>query len=207
MNGCFIVLEGPDGCGSSTHTRLLCESLRQHRHAVMETHEPSGGPIGQYIRACLKEGSLPHDALQLLFCADRAEHVSNCILPALNEQKIVICDRYSLSTELYGTALGLSREWLHSVNTKFIQPTHTILLLPSFDECASRLARRSERDSMEQDAIQRAVYDLYAAEHPSESFSIVDSSGDKSEVAAKIFTIVQEILVEEESGDAAADWM
>ena len=75
MTGKFIVFEGPDGSGTSYHSRMLAQTLRNEGKNVLLTAEPTSGPIGTLIRTTLKEGDgFPAESLQLLFCADRAWH-------------------------------------------------------------------------------------------------------------------------------------
>ncbi len=93
----FIVLEGPDGGGTTTHSARLAQHLRAAGTDVLLTAEPSDGSIGTHISSILDEHRpMPADALQLLFCADRAQHLAQVIEPALREGKTVICDRYAL---------------------------------------------------------------------------------------------------------------
>jgi len=195
MNGRFIVLEGPDGSGTTSHTEKLVESLITAGYDVLQTFEATDGPIGTSIRQELRSGGLPAAAMQLLFCADRAWHVEKVILPALEAGKIIVCDRYSLSTEVYGQAFGVDREWLHELNTKFIQPDLQLLALPPLSVCFERLAKR-DMDTFEANtALQETVYGLYAAEvEHAEPGTVFDTSGDFEETAAKIFERVKMVL-------------
>jgi dTMP kinase len=108
--GIFIVLSGPDGSGKSTQARLLGAWLTQKGYDVLVTREPGGDAVGQDIRKILA-----HDASDtrydppiadgmvefFLFCADRRQHVKSIIMPALAENRIVICDRYVPDTYAY----------------------------------------------------------------------------------------------------------
>ncbi len=191
MRGTFIVLEGPDGSGTTTHAALLAKNLQKNGIDTLLTQEPTNGPIGVFARQELKEWSLPPSALQLLFTADRAWHVETVLLPALEAGKTVISDRYSLSTVIYGHALGLSKEWLTSMNTNFIQPDIQILALPSFSVCCSRIGGRAVKDIFEShDALQRAVYNGYAEVAKEDDIPIVDTSGPLEEAAEKILQCV-----------------
>ena len=107
--GLLIVFEGIDGTGKSTQMSLLATALMEKGFAVVETREPTNGPFGQQIRALYthRNGVSREQELEL-FLADRREHVQNLLVPALQEGKIVLCDRYFLSTAAYqGTTLGL----------------------------------------------------------------------------------------------------
>ena len=100
--GLLIVFEGIDGTGKSTQLSLLAEYLREKGFAVIETREPTDGQFGQQIRALYTNRNCvsPEQELEL-FLADRREHVQNVLAPALQEGKIVLCDRYFLSTAAY----------------------------------------------------------------------------------------------------------
>jgi dTMP kinase len=105
--GLLIVFEGIDGTGKSTQMSLLATALRQQGLEVLETREPTMGKFGQQIRALYnnRNGVTPEQELEL-FLADRREHVQNLLMPALMEGKIVLCDRYFLSTAAYQGCLG-----------------------------------------------------------------------------------------------------
>ena len=195
----FIVFEGPDGAGTTLHSRLLVKRLENEGHKVLLTAEPTDGPIGKFIREKLKKPvgansytSLPANALQLLFTADRAWHLATVIEPALKDGKIVICDRYIPSTLIYGEALGLPIQWLKDLNKNFIQPDQLFFLLPLFEVCLERLSRRTERDSFEQEELQRRVYEGYERMAKQDStIRIFDTAGDKEAVARTIHESLQ----------------
>lgn len=187
----FIVLEGPDGSGTTKHVELLVKRLQESKTPVLGTAEPSAGPIGSSIRGFLSSGSLPPDALQLLFTADRADHVKREIEPALARGEAVVCDRYFHSTFAYGQALGLPSPWLQSMNTNFVQPTCVIFALPPFEVCQERLGRRETKDSLEGEELQRAVYHHYTVLAQADTnIHVVDTSGEKEDVHEAIWSIV-----------------
>lgn len=192
MPGTFIVMEGPDGSGTTRHSELLAERMRSAGYDVVLTAEPTQGPIGLQIRSLLQGTALPPaDALQLLFCADRAQHVAEVISPALEAGKVVICDRYALSTVVYGAATGLSRKWLTEINLAFPQPDLTIVTLPPFAVCMERIGKRGTLDQFEKASLQERVYEQYKTiKEPSTFF--VDTSGDKNEVAEHVWQTVRE---------------
>lgn len=183
MTGTFIVFDGPDGSGTTRQSGLLADRLRSRGMNVLLTAEPSSSPIGKEIRQMLHRETMPSpDAIQLLFCADRANHVSTVIEPALAKGQIVISDRYSLSTIVYGAAQGVDRTWLEDVNAKFPKPDLTFIALPPFDVCMERINRRPTQDRFEMENFQRRVYEQYrSVEDPSAIF--VDTSGSKTSVA------------------------
>src|SRR5581483_2174171 len=95
--GLFITLEGPDGSGKSTQARILAERLRREGYQVLETVEPGGTAIGRQIRRILLDPAnqeLRPTAELLLMFAARAQNVEQAILPALEQGKIVVSDRF-----------------------------------------------------------------------------------------------------------------
>ncbi|OIO53311.1 dTMP kinase [Candidatus Peregrinibacteria bacterium CG1_02_54_53] len=189
MRGFFIVIEGPDGSGTTKHCALLAERLTQEGKKVLRTHEPTDGPVGSAIRSDLRAGvSFTPLDLQRRFCEDRAWHIEHVIEPALAKSATVISDRYFHSTLAYGLALGIDRETLNAMNTKFIRPDETIFLLPSFEVLTERMGRRDRTDVLEQTELQRNVYEAYrtlAKEDP--SIIVIDTAGAPQEVARTIF--------------------
>ncbi len=105
--GRLIVFEGTDGCGKSTQVHLLKDSLSALGLSVIATREPTDGTYGRRIRALYNDRSACSADEELeLFLADRREHVSQLLEPALAEGRIVLCDRYFLSTAAYQGARG-----------------------------------------------------------------------------------------------------
>ncbi len=192
MRGCFIVIEGPDGCGKSLHSGLLVERLQVHGHKVLLTDEPTTSEIGKDIRTILSgQKTYQPDTIQLLFCADRAEHVASVIQPALEAGVTVVCNRYRMSTILYGAAKGVNRQWLTQVNARFPDPDMTLLLLPPMGVCLQRIGLRAAREIFEKEALFRRVYQNYAeyAETlPQET--VIDTSQPVEEVADRIAHLV-----------------
>jgi dTMP kinase len=151
----FITFEGLEGSGKSTQVRLLKEFLEDLGHIVVVTKEPGASVIGGSIRKVLLE---PENEVSLwtevfLFQADRADHIANLIKPALEEGKIVICDRHSdSSVALQGYGRGVGRDTIASLNTlstQGITPDLTILLDLSVDAGFARISKRGQPDRME----------------------------------------------------------
>jgi dTMP kinase len=133
--GKFITFEGLDGTGKSTQLRKLAAALRAGGHKVLETREPGGTASGEKIRKVLldsaTEGLAPLAEMALMF-ASRAQHIAELIQPALDHGQIVLCDRFTDSTEAYqgyGRRLGSKAVLeLHRVLCGDLQPELTILL-------------------------------------------------------------------------------
>ncbi len=191
MHGQFIVLEGPDGSGTTSNSQLLADALRAEGRDVVLTCEPTDGHVGKYIRTQLAQKTIPSPAaLQLLFCADRALHVDSLIVPALQDGKTVICDRYWPSTVIYGHASGLDPEWLKEVNSHFPVPDVMMYLIPPFATCMERIGHRMKTDVFEGEVIQKKVHDIYVRmtkNHP----HVIDSSGPRAETAKQVLAVVK----------------
>ena len=150
--GIFITFEGLDGCGKSTQLEKLAAKLRAQKHPVVLTREPGGTPTAEKIRQLLldtRTGSLaPNAELALMFAA-RAQHIQEVILPALAEGKVVLCDRFTDSTEAYqggGRKLGSKPVLaLHHVVCGDLQPDLTVLMDSDVATSVER-ARRRNRD-------------------------------------------------------------
>jgi len=150
--GKFITLEGLDGTGKSTQMRLLGAALRAGGHKVVETREPGGTPTGERIRKVLLDsgtaGLSPAAEMALMF-ASRTQHIAEVIEPALAAGSIVLCDRFTDSTEAYqgsGRRLGSEpvRE-LHRVLCGNLQPDLTLLLDSNPAASLGRARRRNQR--------------------------------------------------------------
>lgn len=156
--GIFITFEGPEGSGKTTHSRLLCDFLRKKGYNVLHTREPGGTLISEKIRRILldpENKGMDVACEMLLYMAARAQIVKEEILPALQEGKIVVCDRFTDATLAYqGYAGGMGLEVIEdiaSIVTKGIRPDITFLL---DIEARTGLLRAGEsRDRMERKSI------------------------------------------------------
>lgn len=195
MRGKFIVLEGPDGAGTTKHSKLLADRLAREGRLVLYTFEPTDGPVGSAIRSDLRSGKpLSPLALQERFCVDRAWHLTQVIEPALQKGITLISDRFSHSTIAYGLALGLTRTQLDDMNKKFIHPDQTLFLLPPFEVLQERMIRRAQTDALEKVELQRKVYDAYRQlAEEDQSIRVIDTSGSLEGVAEEIFHAVQDM--------------
>jgi dTMP kinase len=152
--GKFITFEGLDGTGKSTQMRKLAAALRAAGHKVVETREPGGTPTGEKIRRVLldsaTQGLSPLAEMALMF-ASRAQHIAEVIQPALDHGQIILCDRFTDSTEAYqGSGRKLGSEAvleLHRVLCGDLQPDLTILLDSDPATSVGRARRRNRRAS------------------------------------------------------------
>jgi dTMP kinase len=150
--GTFITIEGLDGTGKSTQMRWLAAALRAAGHKVVETREPGGTATGERIRKLLLDsgtaGLAPPAEMALMF-ASRAQHIAEVIEPALAAGSIVLCDRFTDSTEAYqGSGRRLASEpvrELHRVLCGNLQPDLTLLLDSDLAVSLGRARRRNRR--------------------------------------------------------------
>ena len=149
--GKFITIEGLDGCGKSTQAEKLAGALRAEGYEVVVTREPGGTPVAEKIRGVLLDsrtaGLAPMAELALMFAA-RAQHIAEVIEPGLKAGKVIICDRFTDSSEAYqgyGRELGseLVLE-LHLALCGDLQPDMTILMDSDVKDSVSRARRRNQ---------------------------------------------------------------
>jgi dTMP kinase len=152
--GKFITFEGLDGTGKSTQMRKLAAALRAAGDKVVETREPGGTATGEKIRKVLLDSATselaPLAEMALMF-ASRAQHIAELILPALDHGQIVLCDRFTDSTEAYqGSGRKLGSEVvlkLHRALCGDLQPDLTILLESDPAKSVGRARRRNRQSA------------------------------------------------------------
>ncbi len=145
--GILIVIEGLDGAGLSTQAALLAGYLSEKNKKVILTKEPTSSPIGNLIKSALnRKPEFSLLTLQLLFAADRAEHLEKEIEPALRANKIVIVDRYILSSLAFGS-VDNDLAFLKQVNSTFRKPDLTFIIDTPPGVCLERIIKA--RDNIE----------------------------------------------------------
>jgi dTMP kinase len=179
----FITFEGLDGSGKTTQLKHLAAALESDGHRIVTLRQPGGTPLGDRIRSILLDsrseaalGSISPESEMALMFADRAQALREIILPALADGSIVLCDRYTDSSEAYqgaGRGLGSGRILtMHRAVCNNVQPDLTILLLPPLASSLRRARRRNDRTTQqagtdenrferEDDAFYTRVYDQY----------------------------------------------
>jgi len=212
--GLFITFEGLDGSGKTTQINRLAAWLKKHGHRVQLTRQPGGTAAGDRIRALLldshSKGMTPLCEMVLMF-ADRAQAIAQVIKPALAAGKIVLCDRFTDSTEAYqggGRELGIETILeLHRLVCSNLQPDLTLLLLPSLEPSLTRARERNKRTAnkskgdenrfeQEENAFFRRVRQQYLQIAVREPSRVVLIEGDHSikEVHEQIVAAVSERL-------------
>lgn len=196
--GYFVTMEGVDGCGKTTQAIALQNLLTQFGYTVIRTREPGGCPIAEEIRKIVlakEDGGMCAETEALLFAASRAQHVKEVILPAVEQGKIVLCDRFVDSSIVYqGGARGLSREWIKEINRLALEkgaPDVTLYLRMDHETALSRRLAESDPDRIEQmgDSFQartQAAYEQLLLENPGRFLSI-NGAQEKEAVTEEAF--------------------
>jgi len=186
--GLFIVIEGNDGAGKTTQRELLGNYLRELGREVYITREPSDSESGKRIKALVvsDEGNkLSDDEWLGLFTRDRQEHLKTEVLPALEQGKIVICDRYDYSTCIY--QLKDEGKWMDYMQ-KFVRPDLTFVILVPTKIAMQRLHSRDRKITVfEKEAMieeRRQKYEKMLSF--SDNIKRIDGSGDIQGVFAQI---------------------
>jgi dTMP kinase len=213
--GLFITLEGLDGSGKTTQIKRLAAWMEKRRIQTVVTRQPGATPTGDRIRALLLDSGAtplaPMTEMALMF-ADRAQSIAEVIEPALAAGRVVLCDRFTDSTEAYqggGRELGSERVLeLHRLVCGNLQPDLTLLLLPSLEASLARARRRNEKHAaktgedenrfeQEQGGFFRRVWEKYREIARREPNRVVLIEGNLSidEVHEQIVEAVSERLV------------
>ena len=199
----FVTFEGGEGCGKSTEAKALYRKLCQQGVPVLLTHEPGSTALGNEIRKLLKrkQGSpISAQAELFLFAASRAQLVAEVIRPALEEGKIVICDRFVHSTLVYqgyGRGLDLTTvEMVNNLATQNIKPDTIILLDISPEQGLARKRVPKDRFESEDLSFHRRVREGYlkmAAANPNR-WLVIDATLPKRKIAEIIWEKVSQLL-------------
>lgn len=206
--GVFVVVEGIDGSGSTTHTKLLGKALRQRGLKVLETCEPSPGPIGSLIRQVLSRRLFVPDAtgprafawstMALLFAADRMDHLDSTIVPALREGIVVVSDRYDLSSLAYQSVTAPTGDkvvpWIRELNAAALRPDITVVIDVAVEVAEERRRSRGGMEEIfESRELQARLCEVYRhAESlvPHDRVAHVTGEGAVSDVAAAVLNAV-----------------
>ncbi|KQC07791.1 MAG: hypothetical protein APR62_05955 [Smithella sp. SDB] len=166
----FITFEGIEGSGKSTQIKLVAEYLSQKNVSLIVTQEPSGTEIGRKIGGILfdrKNNNMCEKTEMFLFCAARAQHVRDVIMPALKQGKIVLCDRFSDATYAYqGAGRGLDEKFIGLVNdysSMLLKPDLTLLFDLPVEVGLQRANKRNDnlKESSSIDRFEKETLDFH----------------------------------------------
>ena len=200
--GLFITFEGADGCGKTTQMKLLAEYLKNNGKNVVLTREPGSKGLGEKVREILLnyEGRVSDRCESFLFLADRAQNIDIIVNPAVDEGKIVLCDRHIDSTvayQGYGRGLDIDRiKMLNNIATNGRKPDLTIVFDIDVETSMQRVGKNKDR--MESAGIEfhnrvREGYLKIAKEEP-ERIKVVNSIQTVNDVFEEVKKIVNKYL-------------
>jgi dTMP kinase len=192
--GLLVVLDGIDGSGKTTHSKILATELRRRGVTVLLTCEPTTGPIGTLLREHFLEVSKTYPEVEaLLFAADRFLHLKSEIMPAIKRGEVVICDRYVYASLAYQGAQGLSLEWIRQINRFAVKPDLAICLDLPPEVAFRRIAFRA-RSMLERLELERKAREVYLKLAESGEMILVNALEPLERVSEQILSMVLEKL-------------
>ena len=203
--GCFITIEGLDGCGKTTQANAIEKALISRGYTVRRTREPGGCAISEKIRDLLLDVSntgMSGVTEALLYAASRAQHVRQVILPAIGRGEVVLCDRFvDSSVAFQGGGRQLGVPLIQQINAPAIEgcaPDVTVFLKIDHETALRRRGRASVLDRIESEAASfharvEAAYDEIVSKEP-ERFIIVDAAQSPQAVSEQILTALTKRL-------------
>ena len=201
--GKFVTFEGCDGCGKTTQTQMLCEYLNERGVAYVFTREPGGGKISEAIREVILDGKnaeMTDECEALLYAAARVQHLADTVKPALEQGKIVLCDRYYDSSFAYqAEGRGLGEKFVSSINAYAIEkfpPDVTFFIDLPPKEAFLRKHGADENDRMELAGAEfhERVYRgfLKQAKECKKRFVVIDGRKSREEIFACVLAALKE---------------
>lgn len=200
--GLFITFEGADGCGKTTQLNLLKEYFEKVGKDVVLTREPGAKGLGEHVRKILLnyDGVVSDRCESFLFLADRAQNVDVIVNPAINEGKIVLCDRHTDSTvayQGYGRGLDINEiNMLNNLATGGMKPDLTLVFDVDIETSMQRVG--NEKDRMEQSGnefFNRVRYGyLKIAEQEPDRVKVIDSTQSIEDVHEDVIKIINSYM-------------
>jgi dTMP kinase len=209
--GYFITFEGIDGSGKTTALRFVEQHLREQQIPLLVTREPGGTAIGREIRGVLLTTS--HRAMTpatelLLYAADRAQHIQELILPALNEGKVVLCGRFTDATLAYqGYGRGFDLTWIETLMqfaTGGLKPDLTVLLDLEVAQAQERLHQRNQHRLVAQDRLEAEELEFHErvrqgylelARREPQRIKIISAAGTIEETRQRAVEVVLDLVM------------
>ena len=198
--GMFITFEGADGCGKTTQMKLLAEYLEKKGIDVVLTREPGAKGLGEKVREILLnyEGPVSDRCESFLFLADRAQNIDIIVNPAVEEGKIVLCDRHIDSTvayQGYGRGLDIERiNMLNNIATNGRKPDLTFVFDIDIETSMARVGKEKDRmESAGKDFHNRVRQGyLELAKQEPQRIKVIDAAKSIEEIHAEVIKIFEE---------------
>lgn len=204
MPGIFITLEGGEGSGKTTIILSIEKYLKENGYDVVTTREPGGVPIAEQIRNVILDVNntkMCNETETLLYAASRMQHLHEKVIPALNEGKVVICDRYLDSSLVYqGYARGIGIDNVLNANCFALDhmPDVTFFIDVTPEVGLQRISGRDKIDRLDKESLSfhQRVYDGYVklSEQYSDRIKRIDGQRDKEEVIADVIEEIKKVL-------------
>lgn len=202
QKGLFITFEGADGCGKTTQLNLLKEYLEKKHKNVVSTREPGAKGLGEHIRKILLnyDGEVSNRCESFLFLADRAQNIDVIVNPAIDQGKIVLCDRHTDSTVAYqGYGRGLDIDEINMLNnlaTGGKKPDLTFVFDIDVETSMKRVG--SEKDRMEKAGVEfhnrvRNGYLELAKQEPNR-IKVIDATKSVEEIHQDVINIINSYI-------------
>lgn len=192
--GLHIAFEGIDGCGGTTQCNMVKDYLKKLDLKVYTTQEPSSNEIGVILRKFLRDSNIHPSTDALLFAADRSHHFFNEIKPKLEENYIVLSDRFLESSIAYQAAQSnkISIEWIKSLN-KFVEKPQITIILDISPETSLARKGDQELEKFEEKSFLKKVREIYLQRAKQEDFYVINSE-KRVEVVHKE---IQEVIMKQ----------
>jgi len=196
LRGRFIVLDGPEGCGKSTQSRLLLERLESLNVSTLPVRDPGTTRIGEKVRALLLDPANLEMGMRsemLLYMAARAQMMAEVILPALDLGKTVLCDRFVSSTLAYQVGGdGITAEQIRQIADVAIKgrwPDLTVILDMPTDRSFARVRREKDRIEQRPPEYHAKVRENYLAQAKADPirYRVVSAEGTIEEVRERLW--------------------
>ncbi len=200
--GLFITFEGADGCGKTTQLNLLKDYLEQNGHEVVLTREPGGKGLGEKLREILLnyDGEVSNRCESFLFLADRAQNIDTIVTPAIEQGKIVLCDRHTDSSVAYqGYGRGLDINQINTLNnlaTNNKKPDLTLVFDVDIETSMKRVGNEKDRmESAGKDFFNRVRNGyLELAKQEPNRIKVINSTKSIEEVQKDVLKVIKNYL-------------
>ena len=190
----LIDLEGIDGCGKSTQTKLLQKKLEELGENTVILKEPTNGPHGQKLWDVLhgKRKATNEEILEF-FILDRKQHVNEKVQTALDDSTIVLMDRYYYSSMAYQVAGGLDVEYVRIKHDFAPDPDIVLIFDLPVSTALERVRGHSEADEFEKEEHLEKVREAYLNLESDPLVRIVDSTRTPEEIFEEVWSLVSEV--------------